>query len=322
MKLNRRTFLWQAGALAASGLILPACSNDSRNNTKEIADKTESKSRINAQSGKPVSSAAIGLQLYTIRESLIANMHRTLDKVAAIGYKEIESAMGIKGHYYGMKPKEFSGLLKDKGLHLRSSHVFLGMELPEEMRMAPHPLTLINNTQQLVDLAAESGQEYLTCAYLFPSERVSMDQYKRWIDIFNKAGEACKKAGLQFTYHNHDFEFKAINGVVPYDLLLAETDNELVKMELDMYWVTKAGIDPLELFKKHPNRFPLWHIKDMAKTQDKNFVEVGTGIIDFKRLFPAADAAGMKYFFVEQDLADEPMESIATSYRNLKQLLS
>lgn len=322
IKLNRRTFLWQASALAANVMLLPACSGDNQQKASTVTEPTEGVSQTNAPPVSKVSAAAIGLQLYTIREAIDVNLLRALEKVAAIGYKEVESAMGTQGHYYGLKPKEFSKMLGDLGLNLRSSHVFIGAELPEAMRQPPRPLSLLNDTQQLVDLAAETGQDYLTCAYLFPGERVSLDQYKRWIEVFNKAGEACKKAGLQFAYHNHDFEFQPLNGVVPYDLLLAETDKDLVQMEMDLYWVTKAGLDPLTLFQQHPGRFPLWHVKDMAKSPDQNFAEVGTGSIDFGRLFGAAGEAGLKYFFVEQDISENPMESITTSYQNLTKLLT
>ncbi|CAA9269757.1 MAG: Sugar or sugar phosphate isomerase/epimerase/dehydrotase [uncultured Adhaeribacter sp.] len=177
--------------------------------------------------------------------------------------------------------------------------------------------------QKLVDMAAESGQAYLTCAFMFPSEHQTLDQYKKHAELFNRAGEACKKAGLQFAYHNHDFEFEKIDGQVPYDLLLAQTDKDLVKMELDLYWVAKSGNDALALFEKNPGRFPLWHVKDMDKTEKKFFTEVGNGSIDFKRIFAAAKTSGMEYYFVEQDVTPgNPLDSITTSYQNLSQVIT
>ena len=227
----------------------------------------------------------------------------------------MESAAGSKGHYYGLRPKEFAKMLTDMGLKLRSSHVMVGATGP---RTAVQ--TLQHDMQQLVDMAAESGQSYLTCAYLMPEERKTIDQYKRYAELFNKADEACRKAGLTFAYHNHDFEFEKLDGQVPYNLLLAQTK---IKMELDLYWAVKSGNDPVALFKKYPGRFEMWHVKDMDKTERKFFTEVGNGTIDFKKIFAAAPTAGLKYYFVEQDQTPgDPLLSITTSYRNLNKILA
>ena len=293
MKVNRRDFLWQAGTLATGALLLP-----------EV---------LMAKSKQQV-----GLQLYTVRELLEKDLKGTLQKIAAIGYKNMESAAGSKGHYYGMKPVEFTKMLGDMGMKLRSSHVMVGAngnKMPFE--------TLQNDTQKLVDMAAESGQEFLTCAYLMPNERTSLDDYKRYVELFNKAGEACKKAGLQFAYHNHDFEFEKMDGQVPMDVLLAGVDKDLMKMELDLYWAVKSGNDPVAFFKKNPGRVAMWHVKDMDKTEKKFFTEVGNGSIDFKPIFAQAKLSGMKYFFVEQDVTPgNPMDSITTSYKNLSKILA
>jgi sugar phosphate isomerase/epimerase len=295
MKINRREFLWKAGALAASAAILPDWA------------------QAQANPARPV-----GLQLYTVRDLLEKDLKGTLKKIAAIGYKNLESAASSKGHYYGMKPKEFTSLLADMGMKLRSSHVLVGAngnKMPFE--------TLTSDMPKLVDMAAQAGQEYLTCAYLFPQERRNLDDYKKHIELFNKTGEACKKAGLQFAYHNHDFEFETLDGKVPYDLLLSQVSSERMKMELDLYWVSKIGKDPVALFKKHPGRFVMWHVKDMDKTEKKFFTEVGNGSIDFKRIFANAKTSGMKYFFIEQDQTPgDPLDSITTSYRNLNKILS
>jgi sugar phosphate isomerase/epimerase len=177
--------------------------------------------------------------------------------------------------------------------------------------------TLTNDWKRAVDDAATLGQKYMVCAYLFPDER-KMDDYKRHIDLFNKSAETCKAAGIQFAYHNHDFEFKEMDGKLPYDMILSGTDPKLVKMELDLYWASYAGQDPVALFKKHPGRFPLWHVKDMAKTEKREFSEVGEGSINFQRIFDAKKTAGLTHYFVEQDICKRPpLESIAISYRNL-----
>lgn len=315
--LNRRNFFKTTGALALGSLLLPGCSNS-------VMSQDETASGASAETANTVRAAlpAPGLQLYTVRDLLEKDLQGTLQQIAALGYVNMESAAGSKGHYYGMKPREFSSMLEGMGMKLRSSHVLLGTQLPEEAPLPPEFLTLTNGLQQLVDMAAESGQAYLTCAYMFPSEHKTIDQYKRAIELFNKAGEACQKAGLAFAYHNHDFEFETLEGQRPYDLILAETDKDLVKMELDLYWATKSGNDPVALFEKHPGRFPMWHVKDMDKTEKKFFTEVGNGSIDFKRIFDKAEVAGLEYYFVEQDQTPgNPMDSITTSYNNLTNIL-
>jgi len=148
-----------------------------------------------------------------------------------------------------------------------------------------------------------------------------MDEIKTAVDVFSKSGEACKKAGVQFAYHNHTTEFDSIEGHRPFDYILSNTDKELVKMELDLAWATKANQDPVELFKQHPGRFPLWHVKDLDATT-KNPTEVGKGTIDFKRIFEHQADSGMKYFFVEQDQAPAPLDNVAGSYGFLKKILS
>lgn len=136
-------------------------------------------------------------------------------------------------------------------------------------------------------------------AYLFPEQRTP-EIYNSLPEIFQKFGEISQEGGIQFAYHNHDFEFEKLNGEIIYDFLLKNTSDNLVKMELDLYWITKAGLDPVDYFKKYPGRFTLWHVKDMA-AGTKDFVEVGSGIIDFQRIFASQQVAGLKHWFVEQD---------------------
>ena len=180
-------------------------------------------------------------------------------------------------------------------------------------------LNLRDNYQQLVDEAAEGGLAYLICA----STPVSnVEEIQKSIEVFQKTGEAAKKAGIGFAYHNHATEFDPVdNGKTPYELILSQTDKDLVKMELDLAWATKAGKDPVKLFEEQPGRFPLWHIKDI-KSDLKTITEVGNGVVDFKRIFAAAKTAGLKYIFVEQDMAPQPIENITTSYTNLKKVLA
>jgi sugar phosphate isomerase/epimerase len=181
---------------------------------------------------------------------------------------------------------------------------------------------MLHNWDKAVDDAKTVGVKYMVCAWLSPAERGNIDHYKLLAERLNKAGETCKKAGIQLCYHNHDFEFIKDNDQLPYDILLNSTDKDLVKFECDLYWVNKAGHDPVEIFNAHPGRFPLWHVKDMDKTEKHFFTEVGNGTIDFKRIFKSADKAGLKYFFVEQDMTPgDPFDSITKSIAYIKQNL-
>lgn len=279
----------------------------------------------------------IGLQLYTMGNLMATDTKGTLRKLAAIGYKEVESAGSQKGNFYGYQPKEFAAIVKDAGMHWRSAHVggaafkrsdIMKMaknaedsarieKFMEKMKDSPRPLNLTDNTQQLADDAAEGGLSYLVCSSIPVS---TLDEIKTAVEVFTKSGEACKKNGVQFAYHNHVSEFDEVEGNRPFDYILNHTDKELVKMELDLGWATKAKQDPVELFKLHPGRFPLWHVKDLDKTTMEP-VEVGKGFIDFKRIFDNAKESGMKYFFVEQDGAPHPFEDVTASYNDLKKML-
>ncbi|HXB08868.1 MAG TPA: sugar phosphate isomerase/epimerase [Puia sp.] len=274
----------------------------------------------------------IGLQLFTFFTTIDADVPGTLKKIAAIGYKEIESAFSMKGGYYGMKPKEFARLVKDTGMSWQSHHV---LGAPFKMPANAKPLldangqpikfppmrSLKENRQQLVDEAAEGGVPYLVCANI-PTH--TGDEIKSSIEILNLTGEACKKAGITLCYHNHTEEFEKIDGTKDTDTAYAIFLKELhpdIKMELDLCWATKAGVDPVELFKAHPGRFPLWHVKDLDQKREGP-APVGTGVVDFKRIFANAGTAGMKHFFVEHDMPKDAFASITTSYNNLTKLLS
>ncbi|HEX8506115.1 MAG TPA: sugar phosphate isomerase/epimerase [Hymenobacter sp.] len=261
----------------------------------------------------------IGLQLYTVRAAMEKDPAGTLAQLAKIGYNSVEGATYTGSQkFYGMAPKEFAALLKKNGMIMPSSHYRLG---EEQMNGAPVKGTMLHEWDRAVDDAAAAGVKYMVCAYLSEAERGGLDHYKYVADQLNKAGERCQKAGIQLCYHNHDFEFVAQDGQLPFDLLLA-TDKKLVKMELDLYWVTKAGKDPVALFQQHPGRFPLWHVKDMDKTEKKFFTEVGNGSIDFKKIFAQAKLAGMEYFFVEQDSTPgSPFDSVTQSMAYIKKNL-
>ncbi len=308
MNLNRRKFLQGAGTLALSSMVFSG----------------KAASLLNFKPGHPV-----GLQLFTFFGIVDEDPKGTLSKIAAIGYKEMESAFGKKPGYYGMTPKEFKAMVEDLGMTWKSHHV-LGapFKLPKNYKMPNGPdgkpmtippmRNLRDNMQVLVDEAAAGGLEYLVCANI-PTD--TLEDLKTSIVTLNQTGEACKKAGIQFCYHNHDMEFKVVDGKVPYDMLLGETDPNNVKMELDLCWATKAGKDPVELFKANPGRFPLWHVKDLDAATRSQPAPVGTGVVDFKRIFEAQSVAGMKHFFVEHDMPKDAYASIETSYKYITQTL-
>jgi sugar phosphate isomerase/epimerase len=218
-----------------------------------------------------------------------------------------------------MRPGDFANVLKQNGLIMPSAHYRLGEELVNGEHQKG---TIMNDRKKAVDDAAEAGVQYMVCAYLSQSERGNLDHYKNVANMLDIAGETCKGAGIQLCYHNHDFEFIQENGKYPYEILLENTDKDMVKMEMDLYWVTKANQDPIALINKHPGRFPLWHVKDMDKTPEKKFTEVGNGTIDFKKIFTQAKKSGLKYFFVEQDVCPgDPFNSIAQSISYIKKTL-
>jgi sugar phosphate isomerase/epimerase len=258
----------------------------------------------------------IGLQLYTVRDYMQKDPVSTIAKVAQLGYTSVEGTYSGVGEFNTVKTKDFKALLKRNGLIMPSCHYRLGEEL---VNGASQSGSILNGWQQAVDDAAAIGVKYMVCAYLSEGERGTLDHYKKVAEDFNKAAETCKRSGIQFCYHNHDFEFQKQGEQVPYDVLLNQTDKDLVKVEMDIYWVSKANQDPIALINKHPGRFPLWHMKDMDKTPERNFTEVGNGIIDFKSILKHSETAGLKYFFVEEDKCPgDPYVSIKQSINYIK----
>jgi sugar phosphate isomerase/epimerase len=244
----------------------------------------------------------IGLQLYTVRKELEEDFAGTLEKVGALGFSEVEFA-----GYFKHTPRQVRTILARHQLSAPSAHISTA-----ELR---------GNLQEAIEAAQAIGHGYLVCGYLPVEERRSLDDYKKLVDLLNGAGERLKKVGIHFGYHNHDFEFTPMEGKLPYDIILSGTDPQLVKLELDLYWITKAGQNPLKYFSAYPGRFPLVHVKDMDGTPRHFFTEVGRGIIDFKKIFAAAQKAGVKHYFVEQDETPaSPFSSIKLSMDYLKRL--
>jgi sugar phosphate isomerase/epimerase len=244
----------------------------------------------------------IGVQLYSVRAEMLADAAGTLKQLAAIGYTDLESARSEKGNYYGLEPKQIKTICEDLGMKLISGHVHIDKEWKKS-----------------IEAAVESGQEYLVCSSL-PSSGQSVENYKRAAEIFSEAAGECKKAGLIFCYHNHDYEFDKVDGKVLYDVLLNDTDSKLVKMELDLGWVVASGNDPVTYFDKYPGRFPLWHLKDMDKTK-KQSTEFGKGKVDIKKMLMLSEKSGMEYFFVEQEeYAGTALESMKYDFDYLQKL--
>ena len=174
--------------------------------------------------------------------------------------------------------------------------------------------------KQTLDDAVEAGQEYVICSSM-PARAQTVDNYKKTAEVFNKSGEECNKHNLKFGYHNHEYEFESEKGEVLFDVLVKNTDANLVHMELDLGWVIIGGKNPLDYFKNFPGRFPLWHVKDLDAKRE-TILPVGEGTIDYKRIFDAASTSGMKHFFVEHDMPKDALASITSSYNYLKKMLA
>jgi sugar phosphate isomerase/epimerase len=265
----------------------------------------------------------IGVQLYTVRDAIAKDFDGSLAKVAAVGYKEVELA-GFSFdngavHYFGKTPAELRAALDHHGLAAPSTHVNYQYLSPE-------------NFPKVLEASKVLGHQYIINPWIEEEVRKQPDGWKRVTDTFNRVGEECKKSGFQFGYHNHWFEFLPVDGKLPYDILLKGCDANLVKMEMDLCWISAAGADPVKYFNLYPGRFPLVHVKDLKKIPSistgaaQNFgdtvelTEVGSGIVDWKRIFAQSEKAGIKLYIVEHDHPTAPFDSIKTSYEYLTKL--
>lgn len=253
-------------------------------------------------------SKALGLQLYTLRDTFPKDPKAVMKQVADLGYKELE-AFGYKdGKIFGLDYKEFGAYAKSLGMKVTSGHY--GIDVVR------------SGWEKAVADAKAIGQKYMVVPYLVEGERKTIAAYKGICQELNKAGEICNKNGIRFGYHNHAFEFETLEGQVPYDVMLAELDPKKVSMEMDIYWVVNAGKDPVAYFEKYPGRFEQWHVKDMDKTDRNRNADIGSGSIDFKTLFTKAKQSGLKHFYVEQEsYPGAPIDSVANSAKYLKGIL-
>jgi sugar phosphate isomerase/epimerase len=264
--MNRREFVIKGSQATTLLAILPnlACSSKIANSKGIFTD--------------------FGIQLWTLRDIIKENPKATIQQIAKMGYTQIESFEGEKGIFWGMKPAEFKSFMDDEGLKMVSAHC-----------------DWTKNLQQKASEVATIGGKYLICPWLGPQK--SIDDYKRYADQFNKAGEICKKEGLKFAYHNHDYSFKELEGQIPQQIFMDNTDADLVAFEMDMYWVVTAGVDPVEYLSKYKNRFKLCHIKDRISNSKEPFdsCTLGDGFIDYPTLLAKAKEFGMDYFIYEQE---------------------
>lgn len=278
MSYKRRDFL-KTASVFGSGLVLASLGSN-LSGCKAAGSTTGSKGNINA----------FGLQLYTLRNELPKDPKGVLKEVASYGYKQIEGYEGPQGLFWGMKNTEFKSYLDGIGLNYVSSHC-----------------NIYQDFERKADESAAIGMKYLICPILQleRNPNTTLDDYKKAAEHFNRLGQICKERGMRFAYHNHEFTFNPLNGQLPQDVLMQNTDPSLVDYEMDMYWVVTAGQDPIAWFNRYPNRFRLGHVKDRKKdvplTERSAFTILGTGFVDVPKILKAAKEKGMEYFIIEQD---------------------
>lgn len=285
MNYKRKEFLKLTGGLALASLASENIFSSFPNNKEKLKE--------------------FGLQLYTLRDDLPKDPKGVLKQVAAAGYKQIESFEGAKGMFWGMSNTEFKKFMDDLGMKIVSSHTDIKKDLEKK-----------------ADEAAAIGIKYLICAWI--DEQKTVDDYKKIAEQFNKCGDICKKVGIRFAYHNHDQDFKTVEGQIAEDIYLKNTDATLVDFEMDIYWVVTAKQDPEAWLKKYKHRFRLCHIKDRIKnaTERDASCDLGEGSINFSKILDTAKDNGMQYFIVEQERYDNttPLKAMATDAEYLKKL--
>lgn len=244
----------------------------------------------------------IGLQLWSVRADMSDDPVATIQQVGEIGYDFVEAAGYADGKFYGMEPVEFKKVLNENGLEFLSSHT--GQNLPDD----EHWEQTMQWWETCIDAHAKAGVEYIVQPSMGEKGYGSLEDLKRYCDYFNTVGEMCAEKGIKFGYHNHDKEFETVDGVTRYDYMLQNTDPGKVFFQLDLYWITVGGKDPVDYFEEYPGRFTLWHVKD-----EKELGE--SGMMDFEPMFAKAQKAGMKHIIVEVErYSFEPLVSVEKSY--------
>jgi len=284
--MNRRKFLGQGALMTAGFLATP----------KLMSAKTSQK---------------YGLQLFSLREQLPKDVKGVIAKVAEAGYKYVETFGYSKEQgFWGMNAVEFKKLLRSNGLSTPSGHYGMDSFLKSGN---------INEIDNAIEAATILEQAYVTIPYISPDLRQNANDIKSLTNWVNVAAKRVQNAGLKLGYHNHNFEFEPVEGQMLMEALLKNTDPDLVDFEMDVYWVVRAGQNPIQWLENYPGRFKLIHTKDMDKTDPKLNTEVGSGSIDFKKIFAATKAEGAKYYIVEQEnFKMDPYASIAQSNKYLR----
>ena len=286
---KRRDFLRTSAMLAAGTMILPmGCSSGSEKTAETAVDEY----------GRSVL-AEPGLQIYSVRDALQEDFAGTISRIAKMGYKNVE-AYGLKndGLILGMDPAEYAKIVSDNGMKVVATHCDYFDQY---------------DSNAFIEAAQAAGIEYV----IIPSTpQDKRDNFFAVADNLNQIGENMKSSGLKFGYHNHDFEFASDGEDLRYDILLNNTQADLVSFEMDLYWVTKGGYNPMDYIEKYPGRFCSFHVKDATK--DLEQTTLGTGIIDFPTILKARDEAGIKYYFVEDERKDDPFGNMEANYAYMK----
>lgn len=297
--MDRRSFIVAAAAFAAACTREEAPSNGGSGGAGSGEGANDS-GRAGVPEGEGAGGAPLGLQLYTVRDLMADDVAATLALVADVGYREVEFA-----GYFDNSPADIRRMLADAGLAAPSAHV--GYEQFEA------------DVNAVTGHASDVGHEFVVVPAVPGDRRATLDDYRRHAENFNRWAEACTTAGLKFGYHNHEFEFEGIEGEIPYDLLLAETDPERVLMELDLAWTRAGNANAVRYFEAWPGRFPLCHIKDYGNGDE---VDIGEGDVNFERIFRQAGAGGLKHGFIERDHPADPRASIRHNYEAISPLWS
>ena len=316
MSMTRKDFL-NYSALAAASLITPSFMTNSKHYT-------------------------LGLGLFSVPRGLNDDLKGTLDMLASIGFQELEvfgpyaftnektkqewavtsQMLGFNtSGFYGHTPEDFSLMVKDRGMHIPSMHTDIE--------------TLQHNMSELAQAARTIGATYVVLPALPQAYRTNIDAYKRSADLFNEIGKNAREEGIRFGYHNHGYGLKPWGEVRPIDIILDQTDPDLVFFEMDLFWTTAGGIDPIELLDKHPNRYKLLHIKDMKPITEfegdgsnpqqwyglfPNMTSCGQGDIDLEGIIKTSKKNGVEHYFVEHDMVQQPEVALKESFNYLKNI--
>ena len=291
---KRRDFLKHGSYWAAGTMLLPMACGTKSQKAENIAEESLEEV-VSSTTNK-----SIGVQVYSVRDALQEDFAGSMARLSEIGYQYIEAyGLTLDGKLFGMDPAEYKKVVNDLGMELISSH---------STYFTP------DQAEVVIESAQKAGLKYLIIPWLDPEYRTD---FRAIADNLNKVGELFKGSGIKFGYHNHDFEFEKKNGEVPFEIMLNETDPSLVTFEADLYWIVKAGADPMALINKYPGRFSAFHVKDANEQLDQT--TVGTGIVDFETILSNRDKAGLAYYFVEDERTDDPFGNLKANFDYLNQ---